>query len=287
MTWRTSRPTGATATRSAPARFYTVRDASRWNKLALAASALKVLYVVARERPDVVVSTGAAPGYLALRFAKLIGAQTAWVDSVANVEEMSLSGQMASTKADLCLTQWPHLSGGRVGYRGRSCDLRDGRHAAAVRPHDRRARRLGRQRSRTVRSSPRSGPGQFAPRHIQYRSFISPAECRDRMLAADAIVAHAGMGTILTALELGKPLLVVPRRASLGEHRNEHQLATARRFADTGRLLVAFDESELAQRLDELPLRGRPERISPFASDQLITALRSFIDGDDGTPLAA
>lgn len=102
----------------AGARFYTVKDASRWNKLALAASALKVLYVVARERPDVVVSTGAAPGYLAVRFGKLIGAQTAWVDSVANVEEMSLSGQMASTKADLCLTQWPHLSGGRVGYRG-------------------------------------------------------------------------------------------------------------------------------------------------------------------------
>jgi UDP-N-acetylglucosamine:LPS N-acetylglucosamine transferase len=102
----------------APSRFYTVKDASRWNKLALAASALKVLYVVARERPDVVVSTGAAPGYLAVRVAKLIGARTAWVDSVANVEEMSLSGQMASTKADLCLSQWPHLSGGRVAYRG-------------------------------------------------------------------------------------------------------------------------------------------------------------------------
>jgi len=101
-----------------PARFYTVKDASRWNKLALVASALKVLYVVARERPDVVVSTGAAPGYLAVRFAKLIGAQTAWVDSVANVEELSLSGQMASSKADLCLTQWPHLVGDHVGYKG-------------------------------------------------------------------------------------------------------------------------------------------------------------------------
>ena len=83
------------------------------------------------------------------------------------------------------------------------------------------------------------------------------------MVAADAIVAHAGMGTILTALELGKPLLVLPRRASLGEHRNEHQLATARRFADTGRLAVAFDESELAQRLDELPLRGRRRAHQP------------------------
>jgi UDP-N-acetylglucosamine:LPS N-acetylglucosamine transferase len=102
----------------APARFYTVKDASRWNKIALAASAFKVLYVILRERPSVVVSTGAAPGYLALRFAKLIGAQTAWVDSVANVDELSLSGRMASTKADLCLTQWPHLVSGHVDYEG-------------------------------------------------------------------------------------------------------------------------------------------------------------------------
>ena len=131
------------------------------------------------------------------------------------------------------------------------------------------------------------GPGRYVPRHIEHRRFVAPAECRARMAAADAIVAHAGMGTILSALEMGKPLLVIPRRASLGEHRNEHQLATARRFADTGQLLVAFDEHELAEQLDELQRRGRPERISPFASDQLITALRQFIDGDDGTPLAA
>ena len=131
------------------------------------------------------------------------------------------------------------------------------------------------------------GPGAFAPRHIKHRRFISPAECRARMVAADAIVAHAGMGTILNALEMGKPLLIVPRRASLGEHRNDPQLATARRFAETGRLLVAFDESDLADHLDQLRRRGRPDRISPFASDQLITALRNFIDGDDSTPLAA
>ena len=100
------------------ARFYTVRDASRWNKFALALSALKILWVLVRERPQVVISTGAAPGYIAIRFASLMGARTAWVDSVANVEELSLSGQMASTKADLCLTQWPHLATGPVAYRG-------------------------------------------------------------------------------------------------------------------------------------------------------------------------
>jgi UDP-N-acetylglucosamine:LPS N-acetylglucosamine transferase len=100
------------------ARFHTVNDANRWNKAALVRSALKILWVVLRERPNVVVSTGAAPGYIAIRLGKLLGARTVWIDSVANVDELSLSGQMASVRADLCLTQWPHLADGRVGYMG-------------------------------------------------------------------------------------------------------------------------------------------------------------------------
>src|SRR5690242_432433 len=94
------------------ARFHTVVDANRWERVKLVRSALKTLWVLVRERPDVVVSTGAAPGYLALRIGKLLGARTVWIDSVANVEELSLSGQMASRQADLCLTQWSHLAGG-------------------------------------------------------------------------------------------------------------------------------------------------------------------------------
>jgi UDP-N-acetylglucosamine:LPS N-acetylglucosamine transferase len=100
----------------APARFYVVRDANRWNKLAVLRSACGILWILVRERPSVVVSTGAAPGYLAIRAARLLGARTVWIDSVANVDELSLSGRMASTTADLCLTQWAHLAGGRVRY---------------------------------------------------------------------------------------------------------------------------------------------------------------------------
>jgi UDP-N-acetylglucosamine:LPS N-acetylglucosamine transferase len=102
----------------AGARFHTVVDANRWERVKLVRSAAKIAWVLLRERPDVVISTGAAPGYLALRAGKLLGARTVWVDSVANVEELSLSGQMASRQADLCLTQWSHLAGDRVGYEG-------------------------------------------------------------------------------------------------------------------------------------------------------------------------
>lgn len=122
------------------------------------------------------------------------------------------------------------------------------------------------------------GPSALRPTHIEARPFIEPEECRARMAAADAIVAHAGMGTILNALELGKPLVVLPRVAALGEHRNEHQLATARRFAALGLVRVAFDTTELPALLDAVAGEAGQQRISPYASDRLIGALRAFID---------
>jgi hypothetical protein len=92
------------------ARLRVVNDASRWNPLALAVLLLRLAWIVLRERPGFVVTTGAAPGYLALRLGRLVGARTAWIDSLANVDELSLSGRRAGAHADLWLTQWPHLA---------------------------------------------------------------------------------------------------------------------------------------------------------------------------------
>jgi UDP-N-acetylglucosamine transferase subunit ALG13 len=123
------------------------------------------------------------------------------------------------------------------------------------------------------------GPTALRPAHIAWQRFVSPAECRERMRAADAIVAHAGMGTILSALELGTPILVMPRLAALGEHRNDHQLATARRFAEQGSIGVAFDERDLHARLHGLDRLAARERIGRHAPAPLVEALRAFIAG--------
>lgn len=93
-----------------PARFYVVPDANRWNKVGLIRMAMKLAWILIRERPDLVISTGAAPGFFAVRLGKALGATTVWVDSMANVEELSLSGKKAGPYADLWLTQWPHLA---------------------------------------------------------------------------------------------------------------------------------------------------------------------------------
>jgi len=76
---------------------------------------------------------------------------------------------------------------------------------------------------------------------------------------------------------MGRPLLIVPRRAALGEHRNDHQLATARRFAELGSVGVAFDEAELRAGLDGVDRLVARARIDRHAPAPLVAALRAFI----------
>jgi UDP-N-acetylglucosamine:LPS N-acetylglucosamine transferase len=92
------------------AEFRLIPDANRWNKFALLRALFAIARLVWRERPDVVISTGAAPGYFAIRIGSLLGARTIWVDSIANGEELSMSGQKARSHAALWLTQWADLA---------------------------------------------------------------------------------------------------------------------------------------------------------------------------------
>lgn len=122
------------------------------------------------------------------------------------------------------------------------------------------------------------GPTRFVPRYIRYQSFISPSEFAQHVSSAELIVSHAGMGTILNALGFGKPILVMPRQAKFNEHRNDHQLATARRFKEFGRILVAMDEREIAGQLDSMRDLNPSARIGPFASVELLEGVRKFIE---------
>jgi UDP-N-acetylglucosamine:LPS N-acetylglucosamine transferase len=91
-------------------KFYIINDANQNKKLALLLLTFKIFIIVVKERPDVIISTGAAPGYFALLFGKILRARTIWLDSIANTENLSLSGKKVHKFADLYLTQWEHLA---------------------------------------------------------------------------------------------------------------------------------------------------------------------------------
>lgn len=101
-----------------PYKFYSVTDANRWNKLGLLKMANEVRLIINKEKPDYIISTGAAPGLAAIFWGKLNGSKTIWIDSIANVDQISLSGRLIKPFTNLHLTQWPHLAKGKTQYKG-------------------------------------------------------------------------------------------------------------------------------------------------------------------------
>ncbi|MNR22306.1 Oligosaccharide biosynthesis protein Alg14 like protein [compost metagenome] len=79
----------------------------------------KIYSTIKRINPDVVLSTGAAPGLLFLFIASLMGKKTIWVDSIANCKKISLSGKLAKLFCTKTLTQWPNLETSEIKCIGR------------------------------------------------------------------------------------------------------------------------------------------------------------------------
>jgi UDP-N-acetylglucosamine transferase subunit ALG13 len=121
------------------------------------------------------------------------------------------------------------------------------------------------------------GRSRYEPQHIRAVSFLSPSEFRERVRAARLIVSHAGMGSIITAMEAGKPIIVMPKWAHLGEHRNNHQVATAKRFGQRQGIVVATDERDLIAKMDCEGVLSPPTTIRHEASPSLISTIRTFI----------
>jgi UDP-N-acetylglucosamine transferase subunit ALG13 len=93
------------------------------------------------------------------------------------------------------------------------------------------------------------GAAGFEPAHMPWVRTLGRADYAAALAAAEVVVAHAGIGSLLSAGERGKPIVLLPRRARLGEHRNDHQHDTAGHFAGRPGIFVAADETELAGRI--------------------------------------
>jgi len=122
--------------------------------------------------------------------------------------------------------------------------------------------------------------GRYEPKHLKTVDFIEPDEYSRLFGEARLIVSHAGMGTIISALEQQKPIVIFERLGSLGEHRNEHQHFTAMKMNELGYVYAAYDRKQLEELLlkkDLKPLRT----ISPCADQELIEAVKQEI----GSPL--
>lgn len=137
-------------------------------------------------------------------------------------------------------------------------------------------------RSGTQQVLAQTGQSGSRFRHISCTPFMGQAAFRTAIEQASLIVGHAGMGTILTAAELGKPVIIMPRRAALGEHRNDHQIATAAEMRRLPNVTVAHEADDLGQALDRMLKDsggGQVTGIAAHASPELLAAVAAFVRG--------
>ena len=101
---------GAIAARDGIADAQILPDCNQNTPLAAARCMFVAAALILRTKPDVVISTGAAPGFFCILWGRISGAKTLWIDSIANGEELSMCGKLSKRFAHECLTQWEHLS---------------------------------------------------------------------------------------------------------------------------------------------------------------------------------
>lgn len=118
---------------------------------------------------------------------------------------------------------------------------------------------------------------EYTPKNVTCVNFLPPDAFAQLFNKARMIIAHAGMGTILSALEQNKPIIIVPRLSSLKEHRNDHQMATAMRMNELGYVHVAYDKKQLKDLLMHTHLKPL-KHIGNKASDNLYKSLKAFIE---------
>ena len=97
-------------------------------------------------------------------------------------------------------------------------------------------------------------------------AFLRFDEMLERIRAADVVVTHAGVGSILLARQEGHTPVVVPRLRRYGEHVDDHQLELTEALARERTVVPALDLAALATAVASAPRKDapRPPSAGPF-----------------------
>ena len=96
------------------------------------------------------------------------------------------------------------------------------------------------------------GSGEYEPRNIKFARMLEKEDFDTKLAEASAVISHAGIGTITTAINLNKPVLAMPRLKGFGELVNDHQLHTARKFEQLGHILAVYSSDDLPAKIELL-----------------------------------
>ncbi|AYF98919.1 glycosyltransferase [Protaetiibacter intestinalis] len=263
--------------------FAAPRDA--WNTARIAQVVRKLL---ASRDIDRVVSTGASPAVAALPQATMRGIPSHYIESAARADGPSLSAKIVSRFPRVhTYTQYPAWADGHWQFRGAIFDAYDAGDPVEVPRLRKVVVSLGTQDGypfdRLVAAlAPlvadaevlwQTGPHDVSRFGVEGRATVPHAELTAAIEEADLVVAHAGVGAAVTAIEAGKCPVLVPRLARHHEHIDDHQVQIAQELARRGLAVHATPEQLSSELLLDAARRStRTVGAAPFALDEQLAA---------------
>lgn len=125
-----------------------------------------------------------------------------------------------------------------------------------------------------------TGNSGYVPRHYPYAPFLDKEPFEEKMAACGLLIAHGGVGTIISGLSKYKPVIVCPRRKAFGEHVDDHQFEIARAFSQRKHALLCDDMDKLSDAIAQ----SREFCFEPYRShrEQVIRTIEAFLSAVDG-----
>ena len=248
--------------------------------------------IIFRERPDVVISTGAGAVYFALIWARLLGARIVAIESFARFERPSLFGRLSAPFAHHFIVQSAKL---KVFYPkahvfdplrrletpvpSKSSILFAT--VGATLPFDRLVNsiaELARDGTITERIIIQTGVGGIVPEGLDVVESLPFDQVQSLLHEAAIVVCHGGTGSLITALREGCQVIAMPRLAALGEHYDDHQAEITSAFANRELVQVANTVDELRSAI--LKARTRKAVVATSDPQALIEFLDALLSGE-------
>lgn len=245
--------------------------------------------IILRERPQVLISTGAGAVFFALVWARLIGAKIVVIESFARFDKPSVFGRLSAPLAHCKVVQsealapyWPDaaifdplkiLDGAPPEKKPLLFAT-----VGAILPFDRLVDMVAEVNSRGEISEEiliQTGAGGHAPDGIRTVETLSFDLIQSTLADADIVVCHGGTGSLITALRQGCRIVAVPRLFSKGEVYDDHQAEITSAFAERGLIAVANTADELSQALKDV--RSRPPRLATSDPRELNQYLKGLL----------
>lgn len=122
------------------------------------------------------------------------------------------------------------------------------------------------------------GDGAYEPVNMEFARLVPRPEFMRRLGQSKVLVAHAGMGSVITAMDTGIPVILVPRVLEWGEHTTDHQMATARWLMGRPGVYVCMDDAQLRPTLEQALSAGAAGEAMPStAPEPFVQRIRDFI----------